>query len=154
MSNYDNLNHWRYQAREEEDKKARMNMGIGNFLQDFSSSEAEEAAALTRGYEPTQSVKDYSQPLYCKICHVDCNSDSMLETHLNGKNHKKKLKQLGKEEDSTGSTSKKVIAATPKSAESIDDAELAALRKQRSLETFEPNNSATFGKINTKCSVC
>ena len=30
-------------------------------------------------------------------------------------------------------------------AESIDDAELAALRKQRSLETFEPNNSATFG---------
>ena len=119
MSNYDNLNHWRYQAREEEDKKARMNMGIGNFLQDFSSSEAEEAAALTRGYEPTQSVKDYSQPLYCKICHVDCNSDSMLETHLNGKNHKKKLKQLGKEEDSTGSTSKKVIAATAKNVKNV-----------------------------------
>ena len=113
MSNYhNNLNHWRYQAREEEDRKARMNMGIGGFLQEISSTESEEA--LTRGYEPTQSVKDYNQPLYCKICHIDCNSDSMLETHLNGKNHKKKLKQLGQEEDSTGTTSKKVLAATAK----------------------------------------
>ena len=53
------------------------------------------------GYEPTQSVKDYSQPLYCKICHVQCNSDSMLETHLNGSKHLKKMKQLGQEDVST-----------------------------------------------------
>ena len=39
-------------------------------------------------------------------------------------------------------------------AESIDDAELAALRKQRSAETFDPNHSATFGKINKGCSLC
>ena len=83
MSNYqNNLNHWRHQAREEEDRKARMNMGIGNFLAEISSSESEEYQTRDPGYEPTQSVKDYSQPLYCKICHIQCNSDSMLETHL------------------------------------------------------------------------
>ena len=88
MSNYqNNLNHWRHQAREEEDRKARMNMGIGNFLAEISSSESEEYQTRDPGYEPTQSVKDYSQPLYCKICHVQCNSDSMLETHLNGSKH-------------------------------------------------------------------
>ena len=68
MSNYqNNLNHWRHQAREEEDRKARMNMGIGNFLAEISSSESEEYQTRDPGYEPTQSVKDYSQPLYCKI---------------------------------------------------------------------------------------
>ena len=71
MSNYqNNLNHWRHQAREEEDRKARMNMGIGNFLAEISSSESEEYQTRDPGYEPTQSVKDYSQPLYCKICHI------------------------------------------------------------------------------------
>ena len=68
MSNYqNNLNHWRHQAREEEDRKARMNMGIGNFLAEISSSESEEYQTRDPGYEPTQSVKDYSQPLYCKM---------------------------------------------------------------------------------------
>lgn len=122
MSNYqNNLNHWRHQAREEEDRKARMNMGIGNFLAEISSSESEEYQTRDPGYEPTQSVKDYSQPLYCKICHIQCNSDSMLETHLNGSKHLKKMKQLGQEDVSTGtnSTSKKVLAATAKSVKNV-----------------------------------
>ena len=38
------------------------------------------------------------QPFYCKYCHVDCNSSVMLEAHLSGKSHKKKLKQLGIED--------------------------------------------------------
>ena len=76
---------------------------------------------LVSSDEPTQSVKDYSQPLYCKICHVQCNSDSMLETHLNGSKHLKKMKQLGQEDVSTGtnSTSKKVLAATAKSVKNV-----------------------------------
>ena len=49
-------------------------------------------------FNPAQSVKDYNQPFYCKICHVDCNSDVMLENHVNGTKHKKKLKQLGNED--------------------------------------------------------
>ena len=40
-----------------------------------------------------------------KFCHIQCNSDSMLETHLNGSKHLKKMKQLGQEDVSTGTNS-------------------------------------------------
>ena len=46
------------------------------------------------------------QPFYCKTCHVDCNSSVMLEAHLSGKSHKKKLKQLGIEENADMEMSK------------------------------------------------
>ena len=55
-----------------------LSVGIGNFLAEISSSESEEYQTRDPGYEPTQSVKDYSQPLYCKICHIQCNSDSFV----------------------------------------------------------------------------
>ena len=73
MSNYqNNLNHWRHQAREEEDRKARMNMGIGNFLAEISSSESEEYQTRDPGYEPTQSVKDYSQSSQTRNTNLSC----------------------------------------------------------------------------------
>ena len=46
------------------------------------------------------------QPFYCKTCHVDCNSSVMLEAHLSGKSHKKKLKQLGIEDNADMEMSK------------------------------------------------
>ena len=58
--------------------------------------------ATSQDYEPTVSVKDYARPFFCKVCHIDCNSDDALEAHLNGKNHKKKLRKLNLEEEECG----------------------------------------------------
>ena len=55
-----------------------------------------EPRASSQDYEPSVSVKDYARPFFCKVCHIDCTSDSALEAHLIGKNHMKKLRQLGK----------------------------------------------------------
>ena len=65
-----------------------------------------------RGYEPATSTKDYSQPLYCKICHVDCSSEIMFDDHMSGKPHKKKMTKLGMIDE--GDTMDKVTKATLK----------------------------------------
>ena len=59
-----------------------MNMGIGNFLAEISSSESEEYQTRDPGYEPTQSVKDEMQHIW----------------YQTGSKHLKKMKQLGQED--------------------------------------------------------
>ena len=82
----------------EKDHEHRKNTGVGMFLNQAASSSSSSHTWRVQNYEKTISVKDYDQPFYCKTCHIECNSDAALESHLNGKNHLKKLRQLGLEE--------------------------------------------------------
>ena len=85
---------------DENDHNHRKLAGLGLFLsQGVINPEPKPAPKKqvpVKHYEPTTSVKDYARPFFCKTCHIDCTSDSALEAHLNGKNHMKKLRQLGK----------------------------------------------------------
>ena len=85
----------------ENDHDHRKMAGVGMFLsQGVSTTSTSYSQDLD--YEPTVSVKDYARPFFCKVCHIDCNSDDALEAHLNGKNHKKKLRKLNLEEEECG----------------------------------------------------
>ena len=81
-----------YQTGHENDHEHRRIAGVGVFLTQGVSA----SRATSQDYEPTVSVKDYARPFFCKVCHIDCTSDNALEAHLIGKNHMKKLRQLGK----------------------------------------------------------
>ena len=81
-----------YQTGHEHDHEHRRIAGVGVFLAQGVSA----SRATSQDYEPTISVKDYARPFFCKVCHIDCTSDNALEAHLIGKNHMKKLRQLGK----------------------------------------------------------
>ena len=71
-----------------------------------SSSRSQQSSRLRRSRSPSPSkrikveIDDSDFPsYYCRICKVDCNSDVMLENHVQGKNHKKKLKQKLNDEE-------------------------------------------------------
>merc|ERR1711977_700516 len=66
-------NRWKEEAKVSTDRYNRMNTGLGAFLT-AAKSDSYESQPEPIKFHPAQSVKDYSQPFYCKICHVDCNS--------------------------------------------------------------------------------
>ena len=82
---------WPNEKSRENDHFARQISGIGVFLDQATSS----SAPSTNYSNFELSTKDYSNPFYCKVCHIDCTGDASFESHINGKNHAKKLKQLG-----------------------------------------------------------
>ncbi len=84
----------------ENDIQHRKMSGLGIFLANNASTITENttpspSSSQTQDYESTSCIKDYKNPFMCKVCQIDCNSDTALSAHLVGKNHKKKLRQLG-----------------------------------------------------------
>ena len=92
-------NNWydpNYQSQMKKDHEHRKLAGVGAFLSEASQSG--QATVQVQNYEKAISTKDYSRPFYCKVCHIDCGSEIPLQSHLEGKSHAKKLRQLGLEE--------------------------------------------------------
>ena len=83
-----------YQKQLEKDHEHRKLAGVGTFLAESSEN---SKSVKVQNYEKSVSTKDYAQPFLCKVCHIDCQSDNALQSHLNGKNHAKKLRNLGLE---------------------------------------------------------
>jgi hypothetical protein len=84
-------------------KELRKYSGLGAFLgqvnncNDFQSPQQQQQQVPN--YEKSWSFKNYDNPNFCNICHIECTSDNALQAHLAGKQHAKKLKTLGMTEN-------------------------------------------------------
>ena len=102
----------------ENDKLQKQYSGVGSLifksLLDQIPDDPKSSASQPSGYENATSVKDYDYPFYCKVCQKECNSEDMLENHLKGKVHKKKLRLLGLEDSNEMPVNTKNSKEAPK----------------------------------------
>ncbi|KAF7806239.1 zinc finger protein 346-like [Senna tora] len=120
--------------------------GIGPYL----------AAFKRQGFgpwkKPPKKIK-FTQPLWCEVCKINCNSRDVYITHLSGKKHLKNLEKLSNSKSVADGSIESVVtsnALQPGTNAVIGPQEKPDSSKHEEINSYKPDEAVMSEDIETK----